>query len=94
MKSIVTFVKDDEVHYQKFGFEKVLRIPLHGEQVPPEEQTKQLLEFIQDSNDWPVHVHCAAEKDGTGMMIPLARYAIDGWPIDEALAEARRYRGG
>lgn len=69
--------------YQKVGFEKVLQIPLHGKQVPTEKQTKRFLEFIQDANDWPVDAHCAAEKDRTGMMIALARYAIDGWPIDK-----------
>ena len=24
----------------------------------------------------------------------LARYAIDGWPMEKALAEAKTYRGG
>jgi len=27
-------------------------------------------------------------------MAALARYAIDGWPIDRAIAEARSYRRG
>jgi hypothetical protein len=28
------------------------------------------------------------------MMVALARYAIDGWPMEKALAEAKTYRGG
>ena len=27
-------------------------------------------------------------------MAALTRYAIDGWPLDQALAEARSYRDG
>ena len=28
------------------------------------------------------------------MMAALARYAVDGWPMDKALEEARSYRDG
>lgn len=28
------------------------------------------------------------------MMVALARYAIDGWPIEKGLGEAKTYRGG
>lgn len=95
VRSIVTLIKPekDKVDYSKFGFEKVLRIGLEGQEVPTDEQTKEYLAFIQDPKAWPVDVHCSEGKDRTGMMIALARYAIDGWTLDQALAEAKLYRG-
>ena len=94
VKSIVTLVRGDHVDYKKFGFKNVLRIPLKGPELPTEEQAKQYLQFIQDPKDWPVDVHCVAGKNRTGMMVALARYAIDGWPMEKALGEAKAYRDG
>lgn len=94
VKSIVTLIRGDNVDYKKYGFENVLHVPLQGQEVPTEEEAKQYLQFIQDPKDWPVDVHCAEGKDRTGMMVALARYAIDGWPMDKALEEAKTYRGG
>ena len=92
--SIITFRPENDVDYEKFGFERVFRIPLKGTQIPTDEQVDKFLAFIQDPSNWPVHMHCSAGKDRTGMMAALARYAIDGWPLDKALAEAKQYRGG
>lgn len=93
-RSIVTFRTENDVDYEKLGFERVLRIPLRGGRFPSDEQVDAFLRFVQDPGNWPVHIHCSAGKDRTGMMAALVRYAIDGWPIDQALAEARSYRGG
>jgi protein tyrosine/serine phosphatase len=92
--SIVTFRTQNDVDYGKFGFERVLRIPLKGTQVPTDEQADQFLGFIQDPRKWTVHMHCSAGKDRTGMMAAMATYAIDEWPLDKALAEAKLYRDG
>ena len=94
VKSIVTFLDDDDVDYEKFEFEHVLTIPLGDEDLPSDEQTKTFLAFIQDPHNWPVHMHCHRGKDRTGMMAAMVRYAIDGWRLDRALEEARTYRGG
>ena len=72
----------------------MLRIPLASEDVPTDERAKEFLQLIQDPKSWPVDVHCAAGKDHTGMMIALARYAVDGWTLDAALAGAKRYHRG
>jgi protein tyrosine/serine phosphatase len=93
VKSIVTFRKGD-VDYGEYGFTKVLSIPLSKRIFPTERQAQDFLGFIQDPKAQPVHIHCKAGKDRTGMMAALARYAVDGWPLDKALAEARSYRGG
>jgi Tyrosine phosphatase family len=93
-KSIVTFRPQNDVDYEKYGFDRVYRIPLSGTEVPTDEQVDTFLRFVQDPGNWPVHMHCSAGKDRTGMMAVLVRYAIDGWPIEKALEESRSYRGG
>ena len=94
VRSIVTFRTENDVDYQKFGFEHVMHLPLSGSVMPTEQQAIQYLKFIQDPANQPVHIHCTAGRDRTGMMAALARYSIDGWPLDKALDEARRYRDG
>jgi hypothetical protein len=96
VKSIVTFLPLEEanINYGKHGFMTVLRIPLGYTALPTDRQTQRFLAFIQDPKNQPVHIHCAGGRDRTGMMAALARYAVDGWPLDKALAEARTYRDG
>jgi len=92
VRSVVTFIPDSSVDYGKYGF-SVLHIPMHSEP-PSEQQAEQFLRFVQDPKNQPVHIHCVAGQSRTGLMAALARYAIDGWPLDRALEEARRYRQG
>jgi hypothetical protein len=93
VRSVVTFRPENDVDYDKFGFEHVLRIPMRSDP-PSDQQAEEFLRFIQDPANQPVHIHCTAGKDRTGIMAALARYSIDGWPVQKALEEARVYRGG
>ncbi len=93
VKSVVTFRPQKDVDYNKFGFQHVLRIPMGGDP-PTDQQAEEFLRFIQDPANQPVHFHCTAGKSRTGIMAALARYSIDGWPMQKALEEARLYRGG
>jgi hypothetical protein len=90
VKSVVTFLPDRNVDYGKYGF-SVLRVPMHSEP-PTDQQAEQFLRFIQDPKNQPVHIHCVAGQSRTGLMAALTRYAIDGWPLDRALEEAKHYR--
>jgi uncharacterized membrane protein len=92
-ESIVTFRKESDVDYGKFGFQRVMRLPL-GSDPPTDEQAEKFLRFIQDPANQPVHIHCTAGRDRTGMMTALTRYSIDGWALDRALGEAKAYRSG
>jgi protein-tyrosine phosphatase len=92
VRSIVTFRTEKDVNYQEFGFERVMHVPLSGSVMPTEEQASQYLKFIQDPANQPVHIHCTAGRDRTGMMAALVRYSVDAWALDKALSEARQYR--
>jgi protein tyrosine/serine phosphatase len=94
VRSVVTFRRENDVDYANLGFRNTLHIPLSKRIFPTESQAERFLSFIQDSANQPVHIHCEAGRDRTGMMTALARYAVDGWPLERALAEARTYRGG
>jgi hypothetical protein len=94
VRSIVSFRPENDIDYRKFGFEHVLRLPLTRSVMPTQDQALEYLKFIQNPANQPVHIHCSAGVGRTGMMAALARYSIDGWTLDRALDEARRYRGG
>ena len=95
VKSIVTFRTENDIDYSKYGFERVLRIPMSGNppaDPPTDQQAKEFLRFIRDPNNAPIHMHCNAGRDRTGLMAALARYSIDGWPLEKTLEEVRSYR--
>ena len=94
VRSIITFRTENDIDYRKFGFEHVMRLPLTGSVFPTEETATEYLKFVQDPANQPVHIHCTAGRDRTGMMAALVRYSIDGWPLTRALEEARQYRDG
>lgn len=94
VRSIVTFRTENDVDYHAVGFDNVMHLPLTGSAVPTEAQAAAFLKFVQNPQNQPVHIHCTAGRGRTGMMAALVRYSIDGWTMDEALAEARRYRDG
>lgn len=94
VNTVVNFRQDNDVDYGKYGIESFLWIPLNGGRMPSDAEAEKFLRFIQDADNSPVHIQCAEGKDRTGMMAALARYAVDGWPMDEALGEAGLYRRG
>ena len=94
VNGVVNFRERNNVDYDRFGFKQVLWIPLANGALPTEEEAEHYLRFIQEPANQPVHVYCAEGKDRTGMMIALARYAVEGWTMDAAIAEARLFRRG
>ncbi|HZJ46434.1 MAG TPA: tyrosine-protein phosphatase [Pyrinomonadaceae bacterium] len=94
VNSIVNFRARNDVDYKGYGFDNALWIPMDNGRLPTQAEAEAYLAWIQDPANQPVNIQCAEGKDRTGMMAALARYAIDGWTIDEALAEASLYRKG
>jgi protein tyrosine/serine phosphatase len=94
VRSVVSFRGDNDIDYKAAGIERALWLPIRGNNPPSDKQAEQFLRFIQDPANQPVHIHCAEGKSRTGLMTALARYSVDGWPLEKALAEARLYRNG
>lgn len=66
-------------------------IPLDGLGRPSDEKVLKILALINDSKNWPVFIHCNHGKDRTGTIIACYRISHDGWTLDQAMKEAKRY---
>ena len=96
-RSIVSFRRergDERDRILSLGFENYLWLNVEDEKDPTDDQAKRFLDFVTDAENWPVLIHCKVGLGRTGTMAALIRYAVDGWPMDEAIKEARAYRGG
>lgn len=94
VNGIVNFRARNDVDYKSYGFGKHLWIPMDNGRLPTDAEAEQYLAWIQEPANQPVNIQCAEGKDRTGMMAALARYAIEGWTIDEAVKESSLYRKG
>src|SRR5262245_9749538 len=79
VRSIVTFRGEHDVDYSRYGFDNVMSLPLSSRVYTTERQAVAFLGLVPDPSNQPVHIHCQAGKDRTGMMAALVRYAVDGW---------------
>ena len=96
VRSVVNFrfLPEDDEASERARFEHYLSLPFKGKEPPTDAEAETFLAFVRDPHYWPVHIHCKEGRYRTGLMAALVRYAIDGWSIDDALAEARRYTRG
>jgi uncharacterized protein (TIGR01244 family) len=70
---------------------RYISVPMAGLSAPSNEQIAKVLTAINDSEAWPVFVHCRHGEDRTGTIIACYRISHDGWPADKALKEAREH---
>lgn len=96
-KSIVSFRRetgDHTRHMADVGFTNSLWLNIEDETNPSDVEAERFLDFVTDSRNWPVLIHCKVGLGRTGTMAALVRYAIDGWSMQDAIKEAKLYRGG
>jgi protein tyrosine phosphatase (PTP) superfamily phosphohydrolase (DUF442 family) len=55
------------------------------------DQMKAFLDFATNPDNEPCYVHCEAGKGRTGMAVSCYRMAVEGWPADKAIAEAKQF---
>jgi uncharacterized protein (TIGR01244 family) len=56
---------------------------------PKTESVDQFLAAVKDPDNSPVFIHCAS-ANRAGMMWLIKRVVVDGWPVEQATAEAER----
>lgn len=66
-------------------------VPLPGLRRPKDSQVERILALINDSQNWPVFIHCHHGEDRTGTIIAVYRISNDGWSSEQAKKEAKRY---
>ncbi len=67
------------------------QIPLTGSRPATAEQTEYFLSIVNDPDNWPVFVHCAAGRHRTGEMTAIYRITHDSWTADQAYIEMKKY---
>lgn len=75
------------------GF-RYLYLPIIGSFPPTIEQANKFLSFIKNSGNWPVHVFCRAGNARTGTLVAVYRYSVQGWTMQKAIRESKRFGGG
>ena len=82
--------RDEEAEARVAGL-RYFSVPLPGFGRPSDEQVNRVLALINDSQNWPVFVHCHHGEDRTGTIIAVYRISHDGWSGEEARKEAKHY---
>jgi hypothetical protein len=64
---------------------------LPEQQVPSEQGVERFLALVRDPKRQPVHIHCEHGVGRTGVMTAIYRALVEGWSVEDAIAEARRW---
>ena len=79
--------------FTDLGF-NYLYVPISDGHPPTNEEADQILTFMTNPANQPLHVHCRGGIGRAGTVTALYRYAVQGWPIDDAIKESRPFQGG
>lgn len=82
--------KAEAANVARLGMEYVW-LPWSTTQVPQPELVRTFLDYLREHPQETVFVHCKAGVDRTGVMIAIARIAIDRWPTQTAVDEMNAF---
>jgi hypothetical protein len=68
-----------------------LNVKILDNSAPTQAQVKQFLDFATNPKNSPCYVHCEAGKGRTGVAVAAYRMAVEGWPPEKAIAEAKKF---
>ncbi|HEU0185247.1 MAG TPA: tyrosine-protein phosphatase [Blastocatellia bacterium] len=94
VKTIID-LRDDPKDYAKSLTEqagmKYVNLPMSDKDYPAAEVTSRFLSIVNDSENWPVYVHCAGGRHRTGAMTAIYRMTMQGWDAERAYEEMKEY---
>jgi len=70
---------------------RYINLPMKEKSYPQADTATRFLQIVNDQANWPVFVHCAGGRHRTGVMTAVYRMAVDGWGVDQAYQEMKRY---
>jgi protein tyrosine/serine phosphatase len=70
---------------------RYINLPMKEKSYPQADTAERFLEIVNDQANWPVFVHCAGGRHRTGVMTAIYRMSVDGWGVDQAYHEMKRY---
>lgn len=94
VKTVIDLQEDgerDEGDWVRSAGMQYFKIPLSSTRPATDEQTAYFLKLVNDSNNWPVYVHCAGGRHRTGEMTAAYRIAQNSWTADQAYQEMKKY---
>lgn len=68
-----------------------LNVRILDNDAPTTAQMKQFLDFATAPENSPCYVHCEAGKGRTGVAVACYRMAVEGWPPEKAIHEAKAF---
>jgi len=69
----------------------VVSLPLSNYDSPSDEDVSEFLTVVTDPARQPVFIHCRQGQLRTGALVASFRVLEQGWTVEEAYAEAKRY---
>jgi tyrosine-protein phosphatase SIW14 len=66
-------------------------LPLKASRAASDEQIEYFLKLVNDSQNWPVYVHCKGGRHRTGALTAAYRITHDGWTAESAWEEMKKY---
>ncbi len=94
IKTIVD-LRDDAKEDARLSAERAgmryVNLPMKEKSYPQADMATRFLQVVNDQSNWPVFVHCAGGRHRTGAMIAVYRMTVDGWGVDQAYREMKRY---
>ncbi len=87
VRTVVTFVKDDDRQWLGDSNISLISIPLHADRVDDADVLRVLNVLQLAETRGPVLMHCKHGSDRTGLMAAMFRTVIQGWSKQEALSE-------
>lgn len=68
-----------------------IEIPISMLEKPRSSDIRKITGMMADPANQPLYVHCALGKDRTGIVVAAYRMDIDGWSLQDAIAEMRSF---
>jgi protein-tyrosine phosphatase len=84
---------DDRRTVERLGM-RYLNLRIIDNTAPTRRQMKRMLDFLSESGrdaPLPAFVHCQAGKGRTGVAVAVYRMAMEGWTVEQAIAEGREF---
>ncbi len=94
VRLVINLREDFKENEKLYGMDEVRILIPPRTNLPTLEQCQEFLRLVRDDSNRPVLAHCKVGANRTGFMIALWRVIEEGWPIDDALSEMARVRGG
>ncbi|HEX5084335.1 MAG TPA: hypothetical protein VFY40_20005 [Blastocatellia bacterium] len=70
---------------------RYINLPMNVRGYPQADLAPRFLALVNDPENWPVYVYCHGGRHRTGVMTAIYRMAVEGWDVQRAYAEMRRY---